>query len=128
MYLRAKSGMAPEQLESAYRRRLINRAAWTAGGVLLMVDIILFVTYMPLMAIFCTATDPACQPSSEGAPPPARVKESILEMFERLRKSVQPEAWDNTATDGAKNHKHYLCGFPKEGGRCGRSSRTQVTG
>ena len=34
-------------------------------------------------------------------------------MFERLRKSVPPEAWDNMPTDGAKNYKHYLYGHPK---------------
>ena len=41
------------------------------------------------------------------------VGESILEMFERLRKSVPPEAWDGLPTDGAKNYKHYLYGHPK---------------
>ena len=51
--------------------------------------------------------------SIEDAPPPAKGKESILEMFERLRKSVPPEAWDNMPTDGAKNYKHYLYGHPK---------------
>lgn len=44
VYLRAKSGRAPEQLESAYRRRLIIRAAWTAVAILLIVDIILLAT------------------------------------------------------------------------------------
>ena len=44
VYLRTKSGMAPEQLRSAYRRRLINRAAWVASGALLMVNIILLTT------------------------------------------------------------------------------------
>ena len=39
--------------------------------------------------------------------------ESILEMFERLRKSIPPEAWDGPPTDGAKNYKHYLYGHPK---------------
>ena len=51
--------------------------------------------------------------SIEDAPPPAKGKESILEMFERLRKSVPPEAWDNMPTDGAKNYKHYLYGWPE---------------
>ncbi len=40
--------------------------------------------------------------------------ESILEMFERLRNSVPPGAWDNMPRDGAKNYKHYLYGHPKE--------------
>ena len=46
-------------------------------------------------------------------PPPGRAKESIPELFERLRKSVPPEAWDTMPTDGAKNYKHYLYGHPK---------------
>ncbi len=45
---------------------------------------------------------------------PAKKTESILEMFERLRKSVPPDAWDGLPTDLAKNKKHYLYGHPKE--------------
>ena len=45
---------------------------------------------------------------------PGKARESIPEMFERLRKSVPPEAWDNMPTDGAKNYKHYLYGSPKD--------------
>ena len=45
---------------------------------------------------------------------PAEGKESIPEMFERLRNSVPPDTWDNMPTDGAKNYKHYLYGHPKE--------------
>ena len=44
VYLRAKNGMDPEQLRSAYRWRLITRAAWVAVGV----DIILFVALLVL--------------------------------------------------------------------------------
>ena len=40
--------------------------------------------------------------------------ESMLDMFERLRKSVPHDAWDNLPSDLAKNKKHYLYGFPKE--------------
>ena len=40
--------------------------------------------------------------------------ESILEMFQRLRESVPPDAWDNMPTDFVKNKKHYLYGHPKE--------------
>ena len=40
--------------------------------------------------------------------------ESILEMFQRLRESVPPDAWDNMPTDFSKNKKHYLYGHPKE--------------
>ena len=39
--------------------------------------------------------------------------ESLLEMFDRLRKSVPPEAWEGLPSDGAKNYKHYLYGHPK---------------
>jgi len=39
--------------------------------------------------------------------------ESLLEMFERLRKSVPPGAWDDMPDDGAKNYRHYLYGHPK---------------
>ena len=52
--------------------------------------------------------------SIEDAPPPAEGKESILEMFDRLRKSVPPDTWDNMPTDLVKNKKHYLYGHPKE--------------
>ena len=40
--------------------------------------------------------------------------ESILEMFERLRNSVPPGAWDNMPRDFVRNKKHYLYGHPKE--------------
>ena len=45
---------------------------------------------------------------------PAKKTESILEMFDRLRKSVPPDTWDNMPTDLVKNKKHYLYGHPKE--------------
>ena len=51
--------------------------------------------------------------SIEGAPPSGRAHESLVEMFDRLRKSVPPEAWEDMPTDGAKNYKHYLYGHPK---------------
>ena len=47
-------------------------------------------------------------------PPSGNNQESMLEMFERLRKSVSPDAWDDLPTDLAKNKNHYLYGFPKE--------------
>ena len=40
--------------------------------------------------------------------------EPILHVLDRLRKSVQPEVWNNLPGDGAKNYKHYLYGRPKE--------------
>ena len=52
--------------------------------------------------------------SIEDATPQAKGKESILEMFERLRESVPPDTWDNLPTDLVKNKKHYLYGHPKE--------------
>ncbi len=52
--------------------------------------------------------------SVEDAPPQVNGKESILEMFDRLRESVPPDTWDNLPTDLAKNKKHYLYGHPKE--------------
>ena len=51
--------------------------------------------------------------SIEDAPSPASGSESISDMFERLRKTAPPEAWDDMPTDGAKNYKHYLYGHPK---------------
>ena len=52
--------------------------------------------------------------SIEDAAPQANGKESVLEMFERLRNSVPPDTWDGLPTDGAKNIDHYLYGAPKE--------------
>ena len=52
--------------------------------------------------------------SIEDAPQRANGKESILEMFERLRESVPPDTWDNLPTDLVENKKHYLYGHPKE--------------
>ena len=51
--------------------------------------------------------------SVEEAAPQTNGTESILEMFERLRNSVPPDAWDNMPTDFVKNKKHYLYGHPK---------------
>ena len=52
--------------------------------------------------------------SIEEAPQPTLTGESIVEMFERLRKSVPPDTWDELPTDLVKNKKHYLYGHPKE--------------
>ena len=48
------------------------------------------------------------------APPSGNNLESMLDMFERLRKSVPRDAWDDLPSDLAKNKKHYLYGFPQE--------------
>ena len=39
VYLRAKNGMSPEQLWSAYRRRLIRNVGWVLAGIAALVDI-----------------------------------------------------------------------------------------
>ena len=52
--------------------------------------------------------------SIEEAPQPTLTGESIVEMFERLRKSVPPDTWGELPTDLVKNKKHYLYGHPKE--------------
>lgn len=51
--------------------------------------------------------------SIEGLQSPGASRESLVEMFDRLRESVPPDAWDGMPTDGAKNYKHYLYGHPK---------------
>ena len=51
--------------------------------------------------------------SLDEAPQPALTGGSILDMFERLRKSVPPDTWDELPTDLVKNKKHYLYGHPK---------------
>ena len=51
--------------------------------------------------------------SIEYATSPAKQKESIPEMFKRLRISVPLDSWDDMPADGAKNYKHYLYGHPK---------------
>ncbi len=51
--------------------------------------------------------------SFEDAPVADGERESLLEMFDRLRKSVPAEAWDDMPHDGARNYKHYLYGHPK---------------
>ena len=35
-------------------------------------------------------------------------------MIDRLRAEIPASADDDLPTDGAKNYKHYLYGFPKE--------------
>ena len=52
--------------------------------------------------------------SVEEAPQPAFTRESILDLFERIRKSVPSDTWDELPTDLVKNKKHYLYGHPKE--------------
>ena len=39
---------------------------------------------------------------------------SLLEMFDELHRSAPAGAFDELPTDGARNYKHYLYGFPKD--------------
>ena len=41
---------------------------------------------------------------------------SVLRMIRRIHESVPDSAWDNVPTDGARNYKHYLYGWPKDRG------------
>ena len=52
-------------------------------------------------------------PDSEYSPPESAAK-SLLKFFDELHKSMPEDALDNLPTDGARNYKHYLYGFPKE--------------
>ena len=53
--------------------------------------------------------------SIEEAPAAGEARgESLLDMFDRLRRSVPADTWDDLPTDLAKNKKHYLYGHPKE--------------
>lgn len=52
--------------------------------------------------------------SIEGSQPSDAPRESLVEMFDRLRKSVPPDAWDDMPADLVRNKKHYLYGHPRE--------------
>jgi len=54
-------------------------------------------------------------PPSDGAKLGEARRESLIEMFDRLRKSVPADTWDDLPSDLTKNKKHYLYGHPKEG-------------
>ena len=41
---------------------------------------------------------------------------SVLRMIRKIHESVPDSAWDNVPTDGARNYKHYLYGWPKDRG------------
>lgn len=49
-----------------------------------------------------------------GEPTPGNAGQSILEMFDEIHRSMPEGAFDDLPTDGARNYKHYLYGFPKE--------------
>ncbi len=52
--------------------------------------------------------------SIEGSQSSGAPGESLVEMFDRLRKSVPPDAWDDMPADLVRNKKHYLYGHPRE--------------
>lgn len=52
--------------------------------------------------------------SIEGSQPSGTPRESLVEMFDRLRESVPPDAWDDMPADLVRNKKHYLYGHPRE--------------
>ena len=67
------------------------------------------------------ATPPEPEPAETDAPPPlpheapaVNVGQSILDMFDELHRSMPEGALDGLPTDGARNYKHYLYGWPKE--------------
>lgn len=39
---------------------------------------------------------------------------SVLRMIREIHESTPESAWDNVPTDGARNYKHYLYGWPKD--------------
>ena len=46
--------------------------------------------------------------------PTGNAGQSILEMFDEIHRSMPEGAFDDLPTDGSRNYKHYLYGFPKE--------------
>ena len=52
--------------------------------------------------------------SIESSQPSGAPRESLVEMFDRLSKSVPPDAWDDMPADLVRNKKHYLYGHPRE--------------
>ena len=49
-----------------------------------------------------------------GEPTSGNAAQSVLEMFDEIHRSMPEGAFDALPTDGARNYKHYLYGFPKE--------------
>ena len=40
--------------------------------------------------------------------------EAVLRIFKEIHESLPDSEWDALPTDGAKNKKHYLYGYPKQ--------------
>ena len=56
--------------------------------------------------------------SIEDPPAPPSETSSILKMFEEIHNSAPETSWTDLPTDGAKNVKHYLYGWPKDDAPC----------
>ena len=52
--------------------------------------------------------------SIEEASSPDTEAPSLLEMIDELHRSVPQDVWGNGPSDGAKNYKHYLYGWPRD--------------
>ena len=52
--------------------------------------------------------------SIEEASPPDAGSPPILEMVDELHRSVPQVVWERGPSDGAKNYKHYLYGWPRD--------------
>lgn len=55
----------------------------------------------------------AVAPGNAG-PSASKAGESVLEMFDRIHREMPENAFDGMPTDGARNYKHYLYGWPKD--------------
>lgn len=54
--------------------------------------------------------------SIEGSQPSGTPQESLVEMFDRLRESVPPDAWADMPADLVTDKKHCLYGHRREEG------------
>ncbi len=52
--------------------------------------------------------------SIEDARSPDAEAPSLLEMIDELHRSVPQDVWSGRPSDGAKNYKHYLYGWPRD--------------
>ena len=52
--------------------------------------------------------------SIDDARSPDTEASSLLEMIDELHESVPQDVWSNGPSDGAKNYKHYLYGWPRD--------------
>lgn len=56
----------------------------------------------------------AVDAQSESQTGPEETEHPVLCMIRRIHESTPESAWDNVPTDGARNYKHYLYGWPKD--------------